>query len=251
MGNSSSVDGQSLVLGNRKFIVGRRLGSGAFGRVHAMYYESDIVVTQQASLASSQSSSSSSLLSQSAGPSSHASQSSSSASSGALVSSSSPMSTSLTSLRSKSPPKSKRKETKRDADSEPVVFAVKFLAKRRVLDSGRNGAEAALRERTILSALLNPFIVNIHAATQDSRNLWLVADLMPGGTLLQYHLRETSKRGGTLLSEEIVKFHTACLLLGLRYLRASGVIHRDVKLDSMFFILFFSQKEIMRAHTKN
>jgi serine/threonine protein kinase len=60
-------------------------------------------------------------------------------------------------------------------------------------------------------------------AFQDRDNLYLIMDLMPGGDL-RYH---TGKYG--IFPEHIVKFFIGCIILGLEYMHANNIIHRDIK----------------------
>lgn len=47
-------------------------------------------------------------------------------------------------------------------------------------------AESVMNELRLLSTIESEFVVNMHYAFQNDRNLYLVMDLMPGGDL-HYH----------------------------------------------------------------
>ncbi len=51
----------------------------------------------------------------------------------------------------------------------------------------KKSVQSVLNERTLLSGLNHPFVVNMHYAFQDRETLYLVMDLMPGGDL-RYHI---------------------------------------------------------------
>ena len=104
-------------------------------------------------------------------------------------------------------------------------LALKEMSKDRII--AKKSVNSVLRELTLLSSLRHQFIVNILYAFQDSSNLYLVLNLMPGGDL-RFHMSRYKR-----FTEEQTKFFVACLVLGLEYLHNSGVIHRDVKPENI------------------
>jgi serine/threonine protein kinase len=83
-----------------------------------------------------------------------------------------------------------------------------------------------IRERSILSILSNPFIINLNFAFQDNKNLYLGLDLKLGGDL-RFNINKRR------FNEIEAKFIIFCVLQGLEYLHASGVIHKDVKPENI------------------
>ena len=64
------------------------------------------------------------------------------------------------------------------------------MSKTKIID--RRSEISIMSERTLLSKLNNPFIVNMYFAFQDYSNLYLVMDLLSGGDL-RYHLVRKKK----------------------------------------------------------
>lgn len=65
------------------------------------------------------------------------------------------------------------------------IFAMKEMSKARILN--KKSIKSVMNERSILSQLNNPFIVNMYFAFQDRENLFLVMDYLSGGDL-RYHI---------------------------------------------------------------
>jgi serine/threonine protein kinase len=86
-----------------------------------------------------------------------------------------------------------------------------------------------MNEKSLLSTLKHPFLVNMVASFQDRETLHLVMDLMPGGDL-RHHIARRRR-----LSEEQTKFITANIFLCLEYLHQNNVIHRDIKPENIVF----------------
>lgn len=104
---------------------------------------------------------------------------------------------------------------------------MKEMSKARILS--KKSVNSVINERKLLQNLKDSFIVNMQYAFQDSENLYLVMDLMPGGDF-RYHLSRRKH-----FTEEQTKFFVSCILLGLEFLHANGVIHRDIKPENLVF----------------
>ena len=83
------------------------------------------------------------------------------------------------------------------------------MSKLRIID--KKSEKSINTEREFLSKLHNPFIVNMHYAFQDSENLYLVMDLMSGGT----------------------RFFICGIIIALEYIHENNVIHRDIKPENL------------------
>lgn len=64
-------------------------------------------------------------------------------------------------------------------------------------------------------------------AFQDAQSLYMVLDLLPGGDMRYYLIREGP------LNEQQLKFTIACTLQGLECLHSRGVVHRDLKPENL------------------
>ena len=104
-------------------------------------------------------------------------------------------------------------------------FALKEMSKTKIID--RRSEISIMSERTLLSKLSNPFIVNMYFAFQDYSNLYLVMDLLSGGDL-RYHLVRKKK-----FTEKETKFFISNIILALEYIHSKNIIHRDIKPENL------------------
>ncbi|XP_003746636.1 cAMP-dependent protein kinase catalytic subunit alpha-like [Galendromus occidentalis] len=104
------------------------------------------------------------------------------------------------------------------------LYALKVLSKAHVFQ--RSFVPWAISEKKMLNAVENKFIVKLHFAFKDRKNLYMVMDLASRGDLNR--LRETS------LPEMTVKLIIAQIILGTEYLHACKIVHRDLKPDNIF-----------------
>ena len=104
-------------------------------------------------------------------------------------------------------------------------FALKEMSKMKIID--RRSEFSIMSEKTLLSKLNNPFIVNMYFTFQDFSNLYLVMDLLSGGDL-RYHLAKKRK-----FSERETKFFITNMLLALEYIHSKNIIHRDIKPENL------------------
>ena len=108
-------------------------------------------------------------------------------------------------------------------------FALKEMSKTKIID--RRSERSIMSERTLLSKLNNPFIVNMYFAFQDFANLYLVMDLLSGGDL-RYQLSKKKR-----FSEKETKFFISNIILALEYIHSKNIIHRDIKPENLVFEL--------------
>ena len=104
-------------------------------------------------------------------------------------------------------------------------FALKEMSKTKIID--RRSEKSIMSERTLLSKLNNPFIVNMYFAFQDFSNLYLVMDLLSGGDL-RYQLSKKKR-----FSEKETKFFISNIILALEYIHSKNIIHRDIKPENL------------------
>ncbi|OCF78217.1 CAMKK/CAMKK-META protein kinase [Kwoniella mangroviensis CBS 8886] len=101
------------------------------------------------------------------------------------------------------------------------------------------------REIAVMKKLDHPNIIHLYEAisvpTADA--LFLVLEYLPGGTLMQVNIGadDSNAKAPFEISQTREYFRQLCL--GLEYLHANGVIHRDVKPDN---VLLSANKELVK-----
>jgi serine/threonine protein kinase len=106
-------------------------------------------------------------------------------------------------------------------------FAMKEMRKDLVVSKRSVGP--IMNERRLLGILKHPFIVNLHYAFQSLEHLYLVIDLMSGGDLRYYMIRNEE------ISEPQLQFMAACIIMGMEYLHSHNIVHRDIKPENLVF----------------
>jgi hypothetical protein len=92
-----------------------------------------------------------------------------------------------------------------------AMLAIKVQNKLRV-KAGR-AEKLCLAEREALCKITSPFIVKVHYAFQDDKDLYLAMELLSGGDL-SFHLSKQGK-----FAEEVARYFLACTIQGI------GAIH--------------------------
>jgi len=105
------------------------------------------------------------------------------------------------------------------------LFAIKMLKKKDMVM--KNKVAEVKSEMSILAAVDNPFVMQMHRSFQSHKHLFLVMDYMPGGDLFSL-LQELGA-----LPESIAQFYVAEIALALQYLHKKHIIHRDLKPDNV------------------
>ncbi|GIX66903.1 rho-associated protein kinase 1 [Caerostris darwini] len=90
----------------------------------------------------------------------------------------------------------------------------------------RSDSAFFFEERFILAHANSEWIVKLHFAFQDSKNLFMVMDYMPGGDMVNLMSNYD-------VPESWSKFYCAELILAVDAIHQMGFVHRDVKPDNM------------------
>jgi serine/threonine protein kinase len=92
--------------------------------------------------------------------------------------------------------------------------------------TGKGKLYSLLNEPNILRNLnKSSFIPEILSSFQDYDNMYIVTTFYTGPTLMKFiHLK---------LSEDKIRFITACIILSLKYLREKQIIHRDLTFNNI------------------
>lgn len=105
-------------------------------------------------------------------------------------------------------------------------YAIKIVKKKMFKDSIR--IQDALNEKNVMTTTHHPFIVKLHYAFQDEKNIYYAMDFCKGGTLTKY-IKHANR-----LSEDITRFYCAQILVALRYLHETKkIVYRDLKPDNI------------------
>jgi serine/threonine protein kinase len=104
-------------------------------------------------------------------------------------------------------------------------FALKVQRKHDVIRLKQ--IEHVLSEKKILQAMDHPFIVRMPAAFQDSRNLYMVLELVIGGEVF-LHLRKAGR-----FSNETSRIYAAQIVLAICHLHEHNVVYRDLKPENI------------------
>ena len=104
-------------------------------------------------------------------------------------------------------------------------FAIKVQRKHDVIRLKQ--VEHVLSEKKILSSLNHPFIVRMPAAFQDSKNLYMVLELVIGGEIFS-HLRKAGR-----FSNETSRTYAAQIVLAICHLHERGIVFRDLKPENL------------------
>ncbi|KAK8027355.1 hypothetical protein PG991_004411 [Apiospora marii] len=105
------------------------------------------------------------------------------------------------------------------------VYAMKVIRKSAMLRTSQEGHLRAERD-FLVSSEGSRWIVPLISSFQDTANLYLVMEYMPGGDFLGLLIREN------VLSEPVAKFFIAEMILCIEEAHSLSWIHRDIKPDN-------------------
>lgn len=105
------------------------------------------------------------------------------------------------------------------------IYAMKILHKVDMLQKDQVAHVRA--ERDILVKADNPWVVKMFYSFQDSVNLYLVMEFLPGGDVMTLLMRHDT------LTETQTQFYIAEAVLAIDSIHKMGFIHRDIKPDNL------------------
>lgn len=105
------------------------------------------------------------------------------------------------------------------------VYAMKVLEKNKVIENRQ--VEHTKIERDLLVRTKCPFIIDIKFAFQDSENLYIITEFLPGGELF-FHLNKERR-----FTNEKAKFYIAEIILAIEYLHSKKMLYRDLKPENV------------------
>ena len=106
------------------------------------------------------------------------------------------------------------------------VYALKSMIKQAMVM--KNQVTHLRNERDLLVAVAeSPWIVEMKCSFQDSRQLYMVMEFLPGGDLMALLIQEDT------FTEAATRFYMAEVALAIQSVHALGYIHRDLKPDNI------------------
>ncbi|KAL3789496.1 hypothetical protein HJC23_009732 [Cyclotella cryptica] len=104
-------------------------------------------------------------------------------------------------------------------------YALKIQRKDAIVKNHQQ--DYVLREYKLLMELSHPNILAVHCAMQDSKYIYFLVDLLPGGELMNL-----LEHKGTF-PEDWVQFYSASVLLAYGELHAQRIVYRDLKPENL------------------
>ena len=113
----------------------------------------------------------------------------------------------------------------RDVTDRSAYFALKVLAKADVVRLKQ--VSHINSERSILMKVDHPFLVNMVASFQDSKNCYMLMEYVVGGEIFSY-LRRARQ-----FSADVARFYISTIVLAIEYLHKNKVVYRDLKPENL------------------
>jgi len=104
-------------------------------------------------------------------------------------------------------------------------YAIKVLSKEKVVKMKQ--VEHTNNEAAMLGSVQHPFVINLWGTFQDTSNLYMVMDFVPGGELF------TLLRRSNRFPDPVAKFYAAEVALALNHLHSLDIIYRDLKPENI------------------
>lgn len=90
-----------------------------------------------------------------------------------------------------------------------------------------------MTERQILAQVRSPFIVDMQFAFQTDEKLYLVMEFVAGGELFTYIQLQKRQNQISALSEEVIRFYAAEIVIALQHIHELGIVYRDLKPENV------------------
>ena len=109
--------------------------------------------------------------------------------------------------------------------TEPQYFALKILKKDKVLKAGQ--VTHTLDEKNVLAKIRHPFIVNLYAAFQDFKTLYMLMEFVCGGELFS-QLQRCNR-----FEDPVARFYASEVVLAFSYIHSLNIVYRDLKPENL------------------
>ena len=116
-----------------------------------------------------------------------------------------------------------------DIHDRSAYFALKVLAKTDVVRLKQ--VSHLNSERSILTKVDHPFLVNMVASFQDSKNCYMLMEYVVGGEIFSY-LRRVGQ-----FSADVARFYISTIVLAIEYLHKNKIVYRDLKPENLLIDL--------------
>lgn len=114
------------------------------------------------------------------------------------------------------------------AGQQKMYFALKMLKKSEIIRLKQ--VEHIKAEKSILSSICHPFIVNLFITFQDPVHLHMLMEYVIGGELFS-QLRKVGR-----FSNDTSRFYAAEIVLALQYLHSKDTVYRDLKPENLLIV---------------
>jgi len=114
------------------------------------------------------------------------------------------------------------KETKK-------LYALKAQSKHNITTKG--WTEHVLNEYCVIQGIDHPFILGVRCAMQDTKYLYFLFDLLPGGDLMS--CMQDKARQGKGFTEDVTRFYAASIVLAFETLHLLMIAYRDLKPENI------------------
>ena len=119
------------------------------------------------------------------------------------------------------------------------TYALKIMEKQTVVELHQE--KGVFFERDLMKELDYALLPKLHATFNDTHNLYMLLELLPGGEFWGILHEDPNLLGYTRLggiSTEKAAFYSACVLAGLNHMHAMDICYRDMKPENMYVCVF-------------